>query len=634
MKQRIGLNEDWSLTWSAFGGELGAWIAATVPGDVHQDMIRAGALPNPYYGLNGDVHRALENWDWFYRRDFIAPRLTPGQRVLLVFEGIDTVANVYLNGLEIARSANMWTPVRVDVTSAMKPDQANKIIVRIAPATDPNVQNSGIRPILPRKAQFNFGWDIAPRLVSAGIWRPVYLEIVDTAEISDLRFRIKHCGEQSADLAAEVEIEAPDPAFGGVLQLEVFAPDGAKVAGAVKPARPGRAKIAFKIRPAQLWWPNMNGPQPLYTGRVTLAAGGHILDRRELKFGIRTVELVAGDEKAETGGFFFRVNGKRLFMKGFNWTPADAMPGTITAERYRTLLQRVRDCGANMLRVWGGGLYEPDLFYELCSEYGILIWQDFMFACAKYPSDAKFLREIKREGEAVVRRLRKHTCLALWCGGNENDAMHGGGSHAPGWKVLDKVCCRLDPDTPYIQDSPWLARGVGYVMPSHGRDAHNYWHRDAWQVPLTDTSDFLSECGKIAVPDLETLRSCIPEDKLWPPHNEYWYYHVTDTERIGFKYRVQCLLDAITGSGMPEPQNIEEFIARSQECQAKFLKRMVEHYAGLPNCGGILLWNVCDCWPQVSDALIAWNLKPKPAYQAVKEVYLRIAAKEEPNRAP
>ena len=625
MKKRTDLGGRWSLTWSAFGGHMGGWIPATVPGDVHLDLVRAGALPDPYFGLNADVHRMVEAWDWFYRKDFTGPELAAGQRAFLVFDGIDTFANVFLNGKEIARNWNMWTPIRVDVTGLLRPGAGNKIIVRVAPATDPNRQNEGVQRQHLRKAQFNMGWDIAPRLVSAGIWQPVYLEVVDQAHLSDLRVTVKSCDPSLADLLAEVEIDAADEAFAGELSLELLDPDGAVVAGVNKAVRGGGAvKFPIKLKAPRLWWPNTNGKQPLYMARATLRAGQDVLDRRELKWGVRTVRLVSGDETSPDGGFYFVVNGKRLFIKGFNWTPADSLPGTITAERYRTLLTRVRDCGANMLRVWGGGLYEPELFYELCTEYGILIWQDFTFACAKYPQDAAFLREVRREGEFVVRRLRKHTCLALWCGGNENEAMSIGGSHAPGRKVLNLVCRKLDPATSYIPDSPCLPVGQGYRASVPGHDTHNYWHPDAWQVELTDTSDFMAECGKLGVPDLATLKSCIPADKLWPPHNEYWYYHVTDTERIGYSYRMSCVVETLRRSGMPEPRSVEEFIELSQEAQAKFLVRLVDHYVGLRNCGGILLWNVCDCWPQVSDAVIAHNLTPKKAYNAVKEAFAKI----------
>lgn len=662
MKTSILLNQGWRLTWRSFGdegrlsdlltGPAEGWLAAQVPGDVHLDLMAAGEMPDPFFGLNGDLCRWVEEKDWWYRLDFAGPSISDGERVFLVFDGLDTFATVYLNGKKVATHANMFTPLSVDVTSYYRPDKTNHLAVKLAsPVLSVNInedRNVGsdwnIYRLFARKAQFNYGWDIAPRIVSVGIWQPVRLVIFQCARISDAWVKVFDFNEKEASLELQAEVEALTGEPGKVeveLELEVFgellSPEGPhsppimekKVSVPLSSARTP-VHLPFKIEGPRLWWPSGLGEPSLYSYRLTLLENDRPLDRQEGNFGIKSIELV--QEPLEEGSsFYFKVNGRPIFAKGFNWTPADAIPARITPERYEKLVSLVKDANANMLRVWGGGIYEPEVFYDLCDRAGILIWQDFMFACGHYPEHEDFLAEVADEAEYVVKRLRRHSCLALWSGGNENDIFRFWRQgrdylkHRVAREVIAPVCKALNPEVPFIPDSPVSPSGDDPNNTIEG-DSHRWAHGTAYKGDfyLKDRSRFVSEIGHISVPDKEVLLSFIPEDKLWPPFNEYWYYHAADTVRVGWKYRIGSLFKSIKESGLPEPGNLEEFIETTQNLQAEAYKTWAEHYASLPECGGILLWNVCDCWPQISDAVIAYPLVPKKAYYAAREVFGRI----------
>jgi len=528
----------------------------------------------------------------------------------------------------------MFTPVKIDITDKIKKGK-NKLAVKIASPIfsvkikDKNLSDWYLPRIYTRKAQFNYGWDIAPHLVSMGIWRPVYLKIVEKAEISDIYIQTISFNEKTAFMKAEVEVKTYKDNLKSFLILEIFSPEGKKIKEIFKKFSTKNSKkkkiiVYFEISPFELWWPNGLGNQSLYQAQVFLKDGSKIIDKKKETFGIKNVKLVQEKISKKESSFYFLINGKKIFIKGFNWTPIDTFPAIVKDEKYQFLLKKVKEAGANMLRVWGGGIYEPDIFYQICSEYGIMVWQDFMFACASYPDDRQFIKEVKKEAEYIVKRLRKHTCLSLWCGGNENDCM-GNRPHKIGWEILSKICKKLDKKTPYIPDSPFDPLKKEPNCSLRG-DSHRWAHGKSYKDKfyLKDKSKFVSEIGHISVPDIETLSSFLPEDKLWPPFNEFWYYHASDTIKTGWEYRIKTLFESIKNNGLPEPENLEELIEITQDLQAEAYKTWTEYYYNLPDCGGILLWNVCDCWPQISDSIINHNLKPKKAYYVIKETFLKL----------
>jgi len=646
MNKIINLDYKWYITYLNFqekpkedmmSEDIKNWIKATVPGDIHRDLCSAGVIPEPYFGINADLCRWVEEKDWYYKTIFNLPDIDKSKKIFLIFEGIDTFATIFLNGEKIAENKNMFTFIKVDITEKVCFDKKNILVVKISSPIfsvqikDKNLSDWYLPRLYSRKAQFNYGWDIAPHLVSIGIWKPVYIKIVDNIEISDIYVKTNSWNAKTAFLKTDVEIKNYFNKDAEVnLILEVLDEKKEKIQEIekkviVKKLKKGRIKIPFKISPFKLWWPNGAGEQALYTAIISIKKGSEIIEKKEEEFGIRNIKLIQDKISKDESTFYFVINGKRIFIKGFNWTPADTFPGTIKPERYETLLRMIKETGANMLRVWGGGIYEDEIFYKLCSKLGILIWQDFMFACSKYPDDKEFLKEAEKEAVEVVKRLRRHTCLTIWSGGNENDSFGCGKSHKIGWQILKKVCKKLNPEIPYIPDSPYDPLGKDPNSNLRG-DCHLWAHGKSYRDEffLNGKSKFVSEIGHISVPNLETLLSFMPEDKLWPPFNKYWFYHASDTLRVGWKFRIQSLFDSIKNNNLPEPQNINEFIEFTQDLQAEAYKTFAEYFADLPNCGGILLWNVCDCWPQISDSIIDWYLRPKKVYYKVKEIFLKL----------
>jgi len=658
MKKILSLNEGWRLTWRSFRDEQNlegllqgpteGWLPAAVPGDVHLDLMNAGEGPDPFYGLNADLWRWVEDKDWWYRLDFKPPNISSDEAAHIIFEGLDTFATIFVNGRKILSHNNMFVPLEVDITHLGERQEDVNLAVKIAsPILSVDVHSDeqpladwNLPRLFARKAQFNYGWDIAPRLVSLGIWRPVRLIVYRLGRIADFWLSTVEYDEKNAIIKGEASIEwlrgIPSEAE---VRLEIFegAVDerGDKVLEIVQPIFPSdyehHLAFEFPLKNPRIWWPNGLGEPYLYSYRLCLCKDEELLDKWEGNLGVRKIELV--QEPIPQGGssFYFKVNGREIFAKGFNWTPLDALPARISKERYSEVLNLVKETNANMLRVWGGGIYEDEIFYDLCDKFGILVWQDFMFACANYPQTEAFLKEVENEANYIVRSLRRHPCIAIWSGGNENDAARYGQvgkdymKHRLSREILQKICQNLDPQTPFIPDSPFSPSGDDPNNTTEG-DSHRWAHGTSYLADfyMKDESRFVSEIGHISVPDKEILLKFIPEDEMWPPFNEYWYYHASDVLRVGWKYRIQSLFNSIKANNLPEPKTLEEFIEVTQDLQAKAYVAWTEHYANLPHCGGILLWNVADCWPQISDAIIAYPLKPKKAYYAVKEVFSRI----------
>ncbi|HEX8685393.1 MAG TPA: glycoside hydrolase family 2 TIM barrel-domain containing protein, partial [Pyrinomonadaceae bacterium] len=475
-----GLRLDGGWTFREAG--KGEWRRASVPGSVHTDLLADGAIEDPFYRDNERKLQWIGKTDWEYRTTFdVSPALMRRRRHELVFEGLDTYATVFLNERRVLEADNMFRTWRVGVTGALRAGANTLRVVFRSPINEvlPRMKSLGYE--LPaandqgektsphtRKAPYHYGWDWGPRFVTSGVWRPVRLEAWDDARLSDLHVIQNRLGSDSAQLTAEVEVESV-AASGAVLLVED--PNDPRVSArqTVRLA-PGSNRFALKLQipDPQLWWPAGMGAQKLYTLRARLlpAGGGKALGELSARFGLRTVELRQEPDRWGKS-FTFVVNGVPVFAKGANWIPADAFPARVTRARYRQLLESARDANMNMLRVWGGGYYEADDFYELCDELGLLVWQDFMFACSMDPGDEKFLAGVRAEATDNVRRLRNHPSVALWCGNNEVETAW----HHWGWKqnlpaklwddykkifhgVLPEVVAEHDPSRAYWPSSP------------------------------------------------------------------------------------------------------------------------------------------------------------------------------------
>ncbi|MDH7487382.1 MAG: glycoside hydrolase family 2 protein [Anaerolineae bacterium] len=631
------------------------WHPASVPGDVHTALVEIGRLAPPFYNMNAETCQWVEGQEWWYRTTFEAPS---GQddaqaRYLLTFDGLDTLATVYLDGAEIGRHRNMFIAATFDVTEHLRLGERNTLAVRFDPVVASVAGREikgqwGQNPerVWVRKAQCNFGWDWAPRLVSVGIWQGVTLRRYTGARLSGVFFKTTAISPQAAEATVVVEAEqwADVP-----MEAQISLSRGEQQLTKQAPLTNGRAQVAFTIPDPALWWTHDLGEPALYELEAALQAGGKTLDTHCEQVGIRTIQVDQSPDPEEPGSKFFTfvLNGVKLFAKGANWIPADSFVAQVDEARYRDLLELAVEANVNMLRIWGGGIYEKDAFYRLCDELGILIWQDFMFACALYPdSDPDFMAEVEREAEAVVRRLRNHPCLAIWCGNNENDWIDDmvnwqrPGRDSPGKRIyhelLPPIVQRLDGTRLYWPSSPY---GGNDHNDEREGDRHNWqvWHgavypRRFGEMPRRDISPagisyrhyaedparFISEFGMHAAPALETLRRNVPATALRLGSPELLYRNKDEPKGKG---------DLLMLAHTDLPRSLQEYLDFSMICQAEGLKFGIEHYRRRKfHCSGALFWQWNDCWPGLSWSVLDYYLFPKAGYFYAKRAYAPVLA--------
>ena len=649
MKQTLPLPREWNVMhaepWLGATVACSAlplaerWVPAQVPGDVHLDYERAGLIADPFYGTNHDHCRWMEEWDWWYRTDLVPPAPGPGQRLHLCFEGLDVFATVYLNGREVGRHRNMFTPLRLDVTDCVQPGTNRLEVCLGSPVTPPGRQpspevrgyGSPLR-LQVRKAQSCYGWNITPRLVTIGIWKPVSWLLVEPAEIADVYVStVALAADGTAELEARIELQHNHGAPGPV-ELELT------VAGQTRrltlPGDPAgdRHVERFTVPQAKLWWPHDHGAQPLHAWTAVLRRAGPTLDERTGRFGIRTVDLIQEPAADGTTSFIVAVNGRKIFLKGMNWTPVDAIYARIDDARYHELLQATRGANINALRVWGGGIYEHDSFYARCDELGLLVTHDFMFACGCYPQDPEFLDEARREAEFQVRRLRHFASVVVWFGDNENDVLADTSFNYPAYRhnrlskeVLRDVVRAHAPLTPYVPTSPFSPGVYDQNSPREG-DCHLWAHGQSYRAELYVGQEprMVTEIGHMGMPDLAVIERFVPPDQRWPIWNESYLTHGSDCTRLDRRGLLRTLWQSIEARGWPEPTSLDDLIAKSQQLHAEASRFWIKLYAGQPGCWGIFLWSLSDCWPQISPAYIAYPFHPKPALTAVQEAYARV----------
>lgn len=613
----VTLNSGW--TFRQVGKD--AWHKATVPGSVHTDLLANKLIEDPFYRDNEPKLQWVGKTDWEYRTTFDAPAaLLRRRNVELVFEGLDTYATVFLNERRVLDADNMFRTWRVDAKGALQAGSNTLRVVFRSPVNEILPRMKALGYELPasndqgektsphtRKAPYQYGWDWGPRFVTCGLWKPARLEAWDDARLIDLHVTQNHLSQEAAQLNAAVEVESSGSSDAVVV---VEDPSDKRVAArqTVKLSK-GTNRFALKlsISNPQLWWPAGLGSQKLYTLRARLLSGEKVSDELSTRVGLRTLELRQQTDAAGKS-FTFVVNGVPVFAKGANWIPADSFPERVTRERYRHLLASARDANMNMLRVWGGGYYESDDFYALCDELGIMVWQDFMFACSMYPGDEKFLESVRAEATDNVRRLRNHPSVVIWCGNNEVETAW----HHWGWKqnlpaklwddykkifhgVLPEVVAEHDPTRPYWPSSPssnleedsdsQRIGDVHYWEVWHASKPFDYYER---QRPR-----FLSEYGFQSFPLMETVKAyTLPSDHdIQSPVMLAHQKHPRGNQLI----REYMLRD------FPEPKDFESFLYASQVLQAEGIKVGAEHLRRImPHNMGSLYWQLDDCWPVAS----------------------------------
>ncbi|MFE1454058.1 glycoside hydrolase family 2 protein [Streptomyces sp. NPDC058735] len=599
-------------------------LPAVVPGCVHTDLLAAGAIPDPFLG------RAESEVAWVGRRDWTYERELDGrsaqEQTDLVFDGLDTVAEIALDGRPLGTVRNMHRSYRFDVTGL-----SGRLSVRFVSAyaeAEAVRGRLGERPgayaepyQYVRKMACSFGWDWGPTLVTAGIWRPVRLEHWSTARIARVRPLVTVEEDTGVvELAVAVErtrVEVPlvlEATAGGVrARAQVEGTDGV---------------VRLRVPDVALWWPRGYGDQPLYDVELRLLhQDGEPLDAWWRRVGFRTAGLDTSPDGHGTG-FTLVVNGERLFARGVNWIPDDVLPSRVTRARYRERLEQAAGAGVDLVRVWGGGIYESEDFYDACDELGLLVWQDFPFACAAYPEEQPLRGEVEAEARENVVRLMPHPSLVLWNGNNENlwgfrdwgwEPRLAGGSWGEGYYLglLPRVVAELDPTRPYTAGSPWSGSWRHHPNdPAHGtHHSWEVWNREDYAAYRHSVPRFVAEFGWQAPPAYATLRRALPGEELAPDSPGMLHHQKADD-----------------GNGKLERGLARHFAVPAgdfgrwhylmQLNQARAVAAGIEHWRShWPVCAGTVVWQLNDCWPVTSWAAIDGDGREKPLYHELRRLY-------------
>ena len=638
MKTQLQLNTAWYFTLDSQTFEqhhgvertfpIGKWLEADVPGTIHTDLLRHGLINDPFFRDNERNVQWVDKVDWVYRTEFtVAETFFAMPAIQLVAKGLDTVAEIFVNDNLIARTENMHIEHRFEIRNYLKTGK-NDLQIRFKSPTlhakrleqkyRKRCHTHDSHRLQLRKAQYSFGWDWGPILPTSGIWKPIYLEAADLIRIKDVSVQSQLDDSfKKARLRIQLTTE----------WLTKKAPHRTAVidiAGVKKEIRleDEQQSVELTLENPKLWWPSGFGEQKLYDLNVEIFADGKLQDTVTKRLGIRKLQLI--QEKDDQGeSFSFKVNNTTIFCKGANWIPADCFLPQVSAPKYRSLLQMAKDANMNMIRIWGGGIYEQDVFYDLCDELGLLVWQDFMFACGTYPEYEGFKENVAQEIETVVKRLRHHPSLAVWCGNNENEWIwhqRTGTSYTdmPGFnlfhELIPEICQRLDAERPYWPSSPF----GGADPNSQGSGNRHQW--DIWSRWIDfsevekDRGRFITEFGFQAPANISTLKKVMlakdrhPQSEIMEFHNK----QIEGQERL-FRF---------LAGHVKLPSSFDDFVYKSQVVQGEALKACIEHWRRNKfQTAGTLIWQLNDCWPVTSWSLIDSDLQPKAAYYYVRRAF-------------
>lgn len=626
------------------------WMSARVPGTVHQDLLDHGRLPDPFYGMNEQKVQWVEKEDWLYRTVFtVTADQLKSDAAWLTFEGLDTYADVYLNGSLLLKADNMFVGHKLAVKDVLREGE-NRLMIRFrspVEETAPQWDTDGFNypadndhsekrmSVYTRKAPYSYGWDWGIRLATSGIWRPVKLTFCNGAVIDDFFVRQQEVTEQVAKVDNQLEINNVTSTSKEAQVKVVYAyGEQADTLTRTVVLQPGKNSLSMPawIEKPHLWMPNGWGDPALYTFTATVSVDGKEVASREEAIGLRSIRVVMEDDK-DGKSFYFEVNGKPMFAKGSNYIPGDALLPNMTGERYARLFEDIRAANMNMVRVWGGGIYEDDRFYEEADRNGILVWQDFIFACTTYPHDPTFLKRVSEEAVYNMRRLRNHASLAMWCGNNEiYEGMRYWGwkdKYSPVvWKemtegydvlfrqLLPELVEANDPGRFYMHGSPYEAN---WGRPESWKiaDSHN-WGTWYGQKPFesldTEIPRFMSEYGFQAFPEMKTIRMfASPEDyELESPvmnaHQKASIGNFLIKKTMALYYKV--------------PEKFEDLIYAGLILQGQGMRHGIEaHRRHRPYCMGSLPWQLNDSWPVVSWSSIDYYGNWKAMHYQIRRAF-------------
>lgn len=626
------------------------WMSARVPGTVHQDLLDHGRLPDPFYGMNEQKVQWVEKEDWLYRTVFtVTADQLKSDAAWLTFEGLDTYADVYLNGSLLLKADNMFVGHKLAVKDVLREGE-NRLMIRFrspVEETAPQWDTDGFNypadndhsekrmSVYTRKAPYSYGWDWGIRLATSGIWRPVKLTFCNGAAIDDFFVCQQEVTEQVAKVDNQLEINnvTSTPKEAQVKVVYAYGEQADTLTRTVV-LQPGKNSLSMPawIEKPHLWMPNGWGDPALYTFTATVSVDGKEVASREEAIGLRSIRVVMEDDK-DGKSFYFEVNGKPMFAKGSNYIPGDALLPNMTGERYARLFEDIRAANMNMVRVWGGGIYEDDRFYEEADRNGILVWQDFIFACTTYPHDPTFLKRVSEEAVYNMRRLRNHASLAMWCGNNEiYEGMRYWGwkdKYSPVvWKemtegydvlfrqLLPELVEANDPGRFYMHGSPYEAN---WGRPESWKiaDSHN-WGTWYGQKPFesldTEIPRFMSEYGFQAFPEMKTIRMfASPEDyELESPvmnaHQKASIGNFLIKKTMALYYKV--------------PEKFEDLIYAGLILQGQGMRHGIEaHRRHRPYCMGSLPWQLNDSWPVVSWSSIDYYGNWKAMHYQIRRAF-------------
>lgn len=637
-----------SESWQFKNSKDPKWLPAKVPGTVHLDLMNNKIIPDPFKDENEKKVQWIENEDWEYQTRFkISQKELKNQHADLVFNGLDTFAEIYLNGKLLKKTDNMFRTWEIPVKDLLKKGdndlkikfisaiEEGKKLAKQVPFTMPESPRSFIR-----KAQYQFGWDWGPRLVTAGIWKDVKVEFWNTAKIENIKVEQKDVSDKSADLNIHALILAEKE---GKYTFTI----NNKASTVQLKKGENRLNLPFTIQNPKLWQPNGWGEAYLYNMKFSLHKDSDLLSAEEMKVGLRTIELV---QQKDTQGksFYFKVNGNPLYIKGTNWIPADSFSPRITKEKYWKLIRDTKDANMNMIRIWGGGIYEDDEFYKACDENGILVWQDFMFAGSFYPADDAFVTNVKEEVKDQVSRLQNHPSIALWCGNNEIDEAivnwgyqkqfkYSKNDSLQVWKDYKKLFHEAIPNALkenltadkniYWPSSPSI--GWGHKESLTEGDSHYWgvwWGEQPFEIYNEKVGRFMSEYGFQGMPTLETTKSMFsgtPDLSVQNPTIKAHEKHARGWEIINEYMKRDYNI----------PADFVQYNYVSQLLQARGMQIAIEaHRRARPYNMGTLYWQLNDCWPVVSwssiDYLGNWKAFHYEAKRSFEPLLISVAETE------
>lgn len=600
------------------------WLEATVPGAAQRDYARAQGWKPFEYGLNARDYEALEDDFWLYRAP-LSFSLEEGQCASLIFKGIDYRYEVRAENEVLGRGEGMFHTERIDVSRFSGRETYVEVLIYPSPKCCANQTRDEAAQCC--KPAACYGWDWHPRLLSCGLWDEAYLQIEDRRCVRDLDVSYR-LTEDLSHCTVTVEAETPEDC---ALLVRIFDGESCVCEKKVE-TRACRAVSDIQLDSPKLWYPVGYGEQPLYTLSVsTLSERGDILETKERAFGVRRVRLVMNEGTWEVEGMpksradapaTLEVNGIRLFAKGTNWVNADVFPGETDEAKYERLLRMIRDANMNIVRVWGGGYVNKEPFFALCDRMGLMVWQEFPLACNEYPNDDGYLSVLEREATAIVRRLRTHPSLCLWCGGNELfNSWSGMTEQHHALRLLDSVCYREDRFTPFIMTSPLNGMAHGHYV--------NYDEKEHCEVLTTLTRSHNTAYTEFGAPGMtayddlkrfmppEAIESCSPDDPYWCMHHAFgvWVY-----EGWARKPEAEYYFGGFTDT--------EDLCRKTQFIQAMCYRSYFEEMRRQwPHCAMALNWCFNEPWPSAANNnLVSWNEHPKPAYFAVRQALRPVMA--------